>query len=958
MLNRCVRSLLAPLALLLAPLASAQDRCATAIPIDLGAPQSFDTTGLSATPLAWWIGCGSTVRPDIWFSFSAPTEGEFVATTCGSSNLALELFRGGCGALELVDCDNGRCRHESSFQRGGKVFFHADAGETIHIRIGTWVGSAGTVSGVLRVEDHVAAPNDDCATPEVLVEGQGTFADLFEATLDGPPPPCGDSIASDLWYEFTPQSDGTFELSTCALGASTLPTSAIAVYDGTCTQLTLLGCSAGNCSNGRGAVHSFVGLAGQRYLVRILGWHYRTYGDITLHRVGGAPQDECATAPSFPVDTFDSWDLSGTTLSQPAWACGGGGVAGDLWREVTLTATGTHEAYAYAFYPYPADLSIEVWRGPCGSGTLLACAESTSSPSPTPIVNFHGFAGETVRVRVGSSVTASVDGGMTVRAGPGNDECADATVVPLETRVSFQTGAANASTFGWSCATPSLDDDVWLTFTAATDGPLRVRICEEHDSLRFVEVYDGTCGALSFVACAPAGADCDERSVWVPAIAGTQYFVRVNDPNYDATGEILVTAWPSHSNLDCGNAVALTLNDALPFDFVGVDPVTQPGWSDGCSSTFGRAALYYTFTPQTSGRYSFRAESSGPLSHLSLYDGTCAQPAHLQCSSPMNAFDGTEGGATLEADLTAGNPVILRVLDRPGDDVHGSIVVTTGAAPPNDDCVGAIPFGPGTLVFDLSYAGTTSEPLAGCATASALDRRNEAWYVHDAVADGHLALQTCSPSVRMISVYQGVDCSSLQALDCALPSVSATCALGEGTSAVFPVTAGERTYVRLHARDGGIGYLDVSDAPYGDFGAPYCAVTPNSTGAPAALTAYGSPRLALDELWLRGSSLPANTFCLFAVGAGADFVMNPGGSAGNLCLAGPVGRYNRPGETQVSSASGEAELRIDVTDPPPVGLYQPPFASGETWRFQLWFRDLAGSTPTSNFSNGVAVTFE
>ena len=81
---------------------------------------------------------------------------------------------------------------------------------------------------------------------------------------------------------------------------------------------------------------------------------------------------------------------------------------------------------------------------------------------------------------------------------------------------------------------------------------------------------------------------------------------------------------------------------------------------------------------------------------------------------------------------------------------------------------------------------------------------------------------------------------------------------------------------------------------------------------------------------------------------------NPAGSAGNLCLQGSIGRFNRAGEIGNSGLAGVLELYVDSSDlPSPSGAVSA--VSGETWYFQTWFRDVG---PTSNFSNGVQVTFD
>jgi hypothetical protein len=53
---------------------------------------------------------------------------------------------------------------------------------------------------------------------------------------------------------------------------------------------------------------------------------------------------------------------------------------------------------------------------------------------------------------------------------------------------------------------------------------------------------------------------------------------------------------------------------------------------------------------------------------------------------------------------------------------------------------------------------------------------------------------------------------------------------------------------------------------------------------------------------------------------------------------------------------GEISLALDLSQQPtPTGLVQ--VQPGETWNFQAWFRDSVGGQVTSNFTDGLEVTF-
>lgn len=135
-----------------------------------------------------------------------------------------------------------------------------------------------------------------------------------------------------------------------------------------------------------------------------------------------------------------------------------------------------------------------------------------------------------------------------------------------------------------------------------------------------------------------------------------------------------------------------------------------------------------------------------------------------------------------------------------------------------------------------------------------------------------------------------------------------------------------------------------------------CVPNPNSSGLPAVLFASGSPVLADNQLRLRAQGLPANASGYFLNSLMTGLVMNPAGSQGNLCLAGSIGRLNRPGEVQNGGPCGIFDLVIDLTVlPSPTGLVSA--MVGDTWSFQCWYRD-ANPGPESNFSDAVSVTLQ
>jgi hypothetical protein len=138
----------------------------------------------------------------------------------------------------------------------------------------------------------------------------------------------------------------------------------------------------------------------------------------------------------------------------------------------------------------------------------------------------------------------------------------------------------------------------------------------------------------------------------------------------------------------------------------------------------------------------------------------------------------------------------------------------------------------------------------------------------------------------------------------------------------------------------------------GPLGSNSCVAAPNSTGLPARISAHGDDRAAANALLLRASQLPQHAAGYFLTSRTTGFMANPGGSQGNLCLGGPIGRY--AGNVLHSGSAGRFELQLDLAHMPlPTGAGAA--QAGETWHFQAWHRD-ANPSVTSNFTDTTAVT--
>jgi len=170
---------------------------------------------------------------------------------------------------------------------------------------------------------------------------------------------------------------------------------------------------------------------------------------------------------------------------------------------------------------------------------------------------------------------------------------------------------------------------------------------------------------------------------------------------------------------------------------------------------------------------------------------------------------------------------------------------------------------------------------------------------------------------------------------------------GQGSFRITQFTSGASTLpVELH------GTVSV-----GGIGDAYCSqAVANSTGMVAVASATGSRVRAHDDVTLWATRLPPKSFGYFLASRHRGLAHQPGGSAGVLCLGGPIGVFVGPGQIRNSGTAGSFSIAIDLGRMPlPAGTVSA--VAGETWNFQAWFRDSVAGGVTSNFTNGHSVTF-
>lgn len=503
-------------------------------------------------------------------------------------------------------------------------------------------------------------------------------------------------VSKDIWLSYTPAQDGTVTLSTCNTASYDTD---LVVYTGGCGALNQVACNgdASGCSNFTSTISNFTVTGGTNYMIRV-GSFGTTGGtgeiEIVFTPGGGTPVEVCNNG----VD--DDGDGS-TDCADP-----------DCAADPACTGTPVEN---------------------CSNGVdddgdgAIDCADTDCAADPA-----------------------------CVPAGPG-DECNDPIAASLGSNAIDTTGATDSADLsdGSQCTGTFLGEfvqDVWYSFTPASDGLLTADLCNLVNFDSDVAIYSGSCGALTQVACNGDGPGCanfSSRLSDVPVFAGTEYKIRVGgwNPGSAGTGAMELSLTTS-SVENCTNGVDDDLDgltDCEDPDCSG-DPACLPFPGDECATslaaslggnavdTTGASDSADTVGPCTGSFvgsmsndvwYTIVSPSTGVMTistcalvnfdtSIIVYQGECGSLVQLAC-------DGDFCGLASEIQLavTAGEQLTIRLGSASaGQSGSGLMQIDINVAQP-EDCTNGVDDDLDGLV-DCLDADCAADPSCTCDPIQAL----------------------------------------------------------------------------------------------------------------------------------------------------------------------------------------------------------------------------------------------
>lgn len=497
------------------------DVCSTATPVTTGASVvgnlSFATSDenqvINATDCS-----GSSLeaqQPGLWYSFQG-TGGVVWLNTCfpGSTITALSVYKGASCGIATLQCVFG-IHSPCTFRE--KAAFRTEIGVTYRVLVRHWGGSVDTFR--LEISSIERPSNDVCATATpITVDSGNTFAgNLTFATSDVDQVLNGDACSRyelqddkpGVWYKFQ-GTGGWVWINACLPELRVTAYSAVSVYKGTCGAATLQ-CVVGFPScfvvAGKQVFHTDLDTT---YYVLIRYWT-GTIGAFRfeISSIVHPSNDECSGAEPITIGSSVVGNLTFATSDEDqvlnGRACFGTFIKPffqGLWY--TFQGAGSR-IIAFTCFPWSTRMSISVFNGSCGIGSLQCVAGYADPCSNGAKFWFQTEIGTTYYILASiwynSPGTFELLLSNIIPVLPGNEEVNDACnlAIPLEIG-SFILGNTSLARLNQGevpsdCVVNNAIDQrpgVWYSFHG-TGGDVAVNTCSPGLMKVHLSVYTGTC---------------------------------------------------------------------------------------------------------------------------------------------------------------------------------------------------------------------------------------------------------------------------------------------------------------------------------------------------------------------------------------------------------------------------------------------------------------------------------
>ena len=469
--------------------------------------------------------------------------------------------------------------------------------------------------------------NDECTGAiNLVVNGTGIYYTIAGATLSMPA--CTGTAYSDIWFKFTATSN---RLQIVATEPTGLPV-VVQVFSGTCGNLTSMGCY----SYANGTIDLLNLTSGTTYYYRVyLAGANNAQTEINTYVTTLQPppsNDEATGAIALKLDTTYYLPMGNATPSMPACASIPD-EANDQWYTFVPSTTITDITIARHESVNPQCLyEFQVFSGTPSNLTSLGCSFNAMYLTGLTV-------GQTYYVRVypnDGTVGANDVFALTLNhiPIPVNDECSGAIKVPTTDSIVEATLAG--ATLSMPACTDTAYNDIWFYFTATSTRHQiyadAVGILTNPATPTIIQVFSGTCGKLTSIACSSYKDDIADVFGLTP---GETYYYRIYPNGHQNTGSPVVTSitTPGAPPVNDQPSAAIALTPGTTSNGLTLGYATES--FPACNNTNVQADdVWYDFKATATSQYisitPYQTPSYNDLT-FQVYSGTPAALIPMNC---------------------------------------------------------------------------------------------------------------------------------------------------------------------------------------------------------------------------------------------------------------------------------------------------------------------------------------
>jgi gliding motility-associated-like protein len=736
-------------------------------------------------------GCGDYQGGDVWFKLVVPAGGRVVldAQTGVMTDGAMAVYRGVCNNLELLACNEDASVNGAmpSVTLGGLT-----EGDTLWVRFWEEGNNNNGTFGICASIPPPAPTNDDpCTATEVIANTTCTFQTFTNAESTGSTgmdePGCADYQGSDVWFKVVVPAGGAliFDSQT-----GVITDGGMALYTGTCDNLTLLSCDDDASNNGAMPFLTENGLTpGDTIWIRF--WEFGGNNNGTFGLCVKVPPpppayDDPCNGVILPVEATCNYQIFTNESStdspgapDPSCAAYQGS---DVWFKVVVPAGG-----AVAIDTDEGEMTdggMSVYTGTCDGLIEIACDDNTSANGAMPKLTLGGLnPGDTLYVRVWSTFNDN-NGTFGICANippppPANDDPCGAIVIPVEATCTYQT-FSNEDAIG-SVGVPApgcagyQGSDVWFKAVVPAGGAIVIDTDDSQMTDGGMALYSGACGSLSLLTCD----DNTSTNGLMPKITaggltpGDTIYIRMWSNGNDNNGTFGICATippPPPANDNPCTATSLTPDSVCTYQtFTNENATNTLGVpAPGCALYEGSDVWFSVVVP-SGGALIFDTEDDVITDGgMAIYSGRCDSLTLIDCDD-----DASNNGLMpfiSAGGLTPGDTIWVRVWEF-GNDNNGTFGICVRMPPPgpvNDDPCGATLLPVDSICTYQTFTNESSFGSAGVDDPGCgFYQGGDVWFKAVVPADGAITFDTQAGVMTDggMAVYTGT-CNNLTLVEC------------------------------------------------------------------------------------------------------------------------------------------------------------------------------------------------